>query len=148
MKSPGARAAQHRGATISLVPTEDGWLSHVDAPRCIEDPTAVIRIVRKDRGGLLMAEPGLRRLCWSMMCAPTSNVGVAIRRRSIAAARLHATWLLKGLFRVGSSFGTVQSRTGGLLCAGYDAPNFRDMGLVRDMGGIGAHNEASQLRLH
>mmetsp|Transcript_66075 Transcript_66075/g.154682 ORF Transcript_66075/g.154682 Transcript_66075/m.154682 type:complete len:622 (+) Transcript_66075:24-1889(+) len=25
--------------------------------------------------------------------------------------------------------------------ARYDAPNFRDMGLVRDMGGIGAHNE-------
>ena len=44
-------------------------------------------------------------------------------------------------------FGTVQCRTGGSLCAGYDAPNFRDMGLVRDMGGIGAHNEASQLRL-
>ncbi|CAE7682279.1 unnamed protein product [Symbiodinium pilosum] len=25
--------------------------------------------------------------------------------------------------------------------ARYDAPNFRDMGLVRDMGGLGAHNE-------
>lgn len=24
---------------------------------------------------------------------------------------------------------------------GYDAPSFRDMGFVRDMGGIGAHNE-------